>query len=184
MDPPVVYIEKEPFLIMLMSAVDPFKRECLGYLVGKKPNRRYNSYLIESVVTVSSARMRKNSEIEQSQGSLKRMRDIFNSYNRLYPLVGDFHSHPEWGTHDGSPELTDKDIADMKVSKPGYLEIVIGISTRKRQSSLAWQVVNGCVKGSLSKYIFEVNAYVLSSDLAPNRLEIVAASAIKTLNHY
>ena len=185
MNSPIVYIEKEPFLGMLLGAIDPFKRECLGYIFGKKPSRGDNSYIVESAVLVQSAQMRKNSEIEQSQLSLRRMNAIFRDYKSLYPLIGDFHSHPEWGKHDGSPELTNKDIADMKEAEPGYLGIVIGVSTRERQPLLSWQTVGGYVKGSLSKYIFEVSVYVVTQkdgSLSPQRLKIAAPAAIKALN--
>ena len=135
MDPPIVYIEKEPFRTMLLASIETFKRECLGYIFGHKPTNRHNSFVITDAVAVQLARKRKNKEVEQNKIGEERMKDCFARYPSLFRVIGDFHSHPEWGDYTREPTLADDDIADML--ETGYpLGIVIKILSINKERFL------------------------------------------------
>ena len=185
MDPPVVYIEKEPFLEMILASIETFKRESFGYIFGYKPSKTRNSYVITNTAAVQLARKRRNSEIEQSKLGERNMKNCFSQYPTLFRVIGDFHSHPEWGSHKGDPRLSEADIADMV--KTGYpLGIVIKISLVNKERILWQRASDGGIKGSLGNYKFHINVCRVVKDREDNWTDecmiIQAPAAIKSLN--
>lgn len=185
MDPPVVHVEKEPFEQMLLAAVDPFKKECFGYIFGKKPSRTGNEYVVSKIQIVQSViRPHKFTEVEHMKRSKKRMFDIFRAYPKLYPLMGDFHSHPEYGSDQRSVELSVHDIQDMSVSSWCEIAFVVRISSRSTER-LEWiSKSGGGVRGSFGDYVVDINVYRLTENngsFVPESLQIISP-AIKALN--
>lgn len=184
MDPPIVYIEKEPFLNMILASVETFKRECFGYVFGHKPSKGRRSYVITSITAVQLAKKRRNSEIEQSKLSENNMKGCFLQYPTLYRVIGDFHSHPEWGSHKREAGLSEADIADML--KTGYsLGIVIKISSINKERILWQRASGGGIKGSLGKYKFHLNVCRIVKDggnFVEECMVVHAPAAIKSLN--
>lgn len=184
MDPPIVYIEREPFLDMLIATVDTFKRECFGYFFGSKPTRKKNMFLIKNAIAVQGTIKRANTEVRVSKGCHQRMCRIFSKYPGLYPSLGHFHSHPEWGSVPGSHEMSDDDILEMSNSD-SKIAVVLKISSRKRER-LDWTLKpDGGVRGSYGDYVVDFNVYRLITEdnqRTPESLQIVALSVLKDLN--
>lgn len=184
MDPPTVYIEKKPLLNMLFAAADTFKRECFGYLCGRKPTRKKNMYVIDNINVIQSTVKRANTEVKISKDCYKRLCKISSKYPNLYPDIGYFHSHPEWGSIPGSHEMSDDDIKEMANSN-SEVGIIIKISSRKRER-LDWvSKVDGGIRGSYGDYVVDINIYRLikrKDQNTPESLQIIAPTAIKALN--
>lgn len=184
MDPPIVYIEREPFLDMLIAAADTFKRECFGYFFGSKPTRNSNRFLIKNAIAVQGIIKRSNAEVKVSKGCHKRLDRIFSKYPGLYPAIGYFHSHPEWGSIPGSHEMSDEDIVEMSNSD-SEIAVVLKISSRKRER-LDWvSKPDGGFRGSYGDYVVDFNVYRLKmkdSQRIPESLQVVALSVLKDLN--
>lgn len=185
MDPPVVYIEREPFLDMLIAAVDTFRRECFGYFFGSKPTRDNNIFLIKNAIAVQSTIKRVNTEVRISKGCHRRLGRIFSKYSSLYPAIGYFHSHPEWGSVPGSHEMSDDDVVEMSKSN-SEIAVILKISSRKRER-LDWiSKQDGGIRGSYGDYIVDFNVYRLligeDGRKIPESLQIVVPSALKDLN--
>jgi len=184
-DLPVVYIEKEPFLNMLLSAAETHKRECFGYIFGHKPTKENNCFVVTNAAAVQLARKRKNKEIEQSRASRARMREYFSRYSTLYPMLGDFHSHPEWGDYVREMTLSDGDLEDM--IKDNFLIGVVIKVVSVNKDRLLWQrATHGGLKGSLGKFKFYVTVGRAikgrGGKLHNECLTIHAPAAIKALN--
>ncbi len=183
MDPPFVYIEEEPLSEMLRSAVDTFRRECYGHIFGKKPSRTRNSYIVNCAGQINSTSSR-NKEVDHKKRSKKRVHKIYSQYPSLYPLIGDFHSHAQWGSYYRSVELSDTDIKGMTEEKWCEIAFVIRISSRSKER-LEWvSKTDGGIRGTFGDYIVDVNVYRLIEDgvdLIPQSLQIIS-SAIKVLN--
>lgn len=185
MDPPTVYIEKEPFLVMILASVETFKRECFGYVFGRRPSRTRNSFIITTAVAVQLAQRRRNMEVEQSKSSKKKMKDCFKKYPAIFPIIGDFHSHPEWGPHKREPGLSDMDIKDL-VREGHLLSIVIKISSINKERILWQGTADGGIKGSLGKYKFHINVLRVVKDVSGKLREecffVQAPAALRSLN--
>ncbi len=184
MDPPIVYIEKESFLTMVLASVETFNRECFGYIFGYKPSRHRNSFVITNAVAVQLAKKRKNTEIDQSDLSYRNMWKLFSKYPTLFRVVGDFHSHPEWGHHKRIANFSDGDIADM-IEKEYPIGVVIKISSLNKERILWESAGDGGIRGSLGKYKFHINVCRVVKDgdkHISESLIIQASAAIKYLN--
>lgn len=185
MNLPTVYIEREPFVNMVLASIETFKRECFGYVFGYKPNSRSNSFVITNVIAVQLAKKRKNTEIDQSKGSFDHMWECFNKYPHVYPLIGDFHSHPGWGKHHRSAEFSETDMNDMAKKNLG-IGVVIKISSINKERILWESIPGGGVKGSLAGYKFHINVCRVVKDEGGNNvgecLPVDAHAAIKALN--
>ncbi len=181
MDPPIVYIETLPFEDMILSAVESFRRECLGLLRGSLPSRRRNYFVITDVVAIQLAKKRKNKEVDQSQGGKKRMNKIFNRYPKLYGVIGDFHSHPEWGQYRRETAPSDDDIAEM-IREKIPLGVIINISILNKERILWHTCSDGGVKGSLGDYKLHIRVFRILPNGKEQSLQIEAAPALKALN--
>lgn len=184
MDTPTVYVEKEPFLEMILASVETFKRECFGYVFGYKPSNKRNSYIITSVMPIQLTKKRHNGLIEQSDVSLRNMVGCLYKYPALFPIIGDFHSHPEWGSHKRIARLSEGDITDM--IRSGYaLGVVIKISLINKERILWQRGSDGGIKGSLADYKFHLNVCrVIKNEegFTDECLIVNAPAAIKSLN--
>jgi len=184
-DPPTVYIEEEPFFTMVLSSVETFKRECFGYIFGRKPSRTRNNFIITSAVAVQLAKKRRNKEIEQSKLSERNMKEFFKKYPAIFPVIGDFHSHPEWGSHKREPTLSSTDMKDM-LRGGCPLSVVIKISSINKDRILWQGTAEGGIRGSLGKYKFHINILRVTKegngDLKEECFFIQAPAALKSLN--
>jgi len=187
---PTVHINREPLLNMLLAAAETYNRECLGYVFGSGPTRKRRFFRITNVIAIQGVRRRTNVEIEQSQRSWKRLHGYIKSSLRLYPILGDFHSHPASGPYKKSIEMSETDIMGMRKDSDAKIGIIIGISSRTKKRVL-WNVPvrgphTGILRGSLAGFTFKVCAYTLATngnaELVPKRLRIVAPAALKALN--
>ena len=184
MDSPTVYVEREPFLNMLIASVDTFKRECFGYFFGLKPTRKKNAFFIQNVFAVQSTIKRANTEVRVSKGCLQRLDRIFSKYPGLYPSLGYFHSHPEWGSVPGSHEMSDIDITEM-ANSDSEIAVVLKIASRKRER-LNWvSKADGGMRGSYGDFVIDFNVYRLLTEddqRTTESLQVNAFSVLKDLN--
>lgn len=185
MGPPVVYIEKGPFLIIILASIETFKRECLGYIFGYKPTNKRNSFVITNAIAIQLAQKRKNSEVEQSKLSARNIDGCCEKYPTLFRGIGIFHSHPEWGKHKGSADLSKRDIKAM-VKEDIPISIIMAISSINKDRVLWQSSSDGGIKGSLGKYKFHIKVHriVKNGDgkSVPQALVVRAPGAIKLLN--
>lgn len=180
---PSVHIRREAFLTLLISAVETFKRECVGELFGYAPNKSKNYFLITNSIPTQCAN-RSYSEITPQTRSSKRVVNLISDYPYLFRKIGEYHSHPEWGNIRYGEEMSSTDIKKM-VDGEYSLEIIIEISSRKKGAAPWTTEDDGSVKGSLKGYNFHVNVYTLDKKEekpTPIKLKIVAPAALKALN--
>ena len=176
----VVHIKHEAFFNMIASATETFKRECLGIIFGISPTQKKNEFLIMNAISLQSVRSRKNTEVTQSALGQKRLSRLFDGAHQVFPVVGMFHSHPEWGIFKGSPEMSEADIRSM-IGLGFKLEFIIVVSSRKKGFQ-PWEMQeDGSIKGSLSRYNFHFNAYTLHGGTA-KKLRIFTPVALRALN--
>ncbi len=185
---PPIYIEKNAFLNLILAAVETYHRECFGYLFGHAISNSRDYYYVTRCIAIQLARQRKNLQVEQSRCSLKRMYAITDRYNSLFPIIGDFHSHPGWNHVDREPFPSIEDIEDMQLL-PRYLSIIIGVKKRKKRSQMPYWQRNECfgIRGSLGDFNFEINAFRLISNgsiggYSAQALQIRSSVALRSLN--
>ena len=178
---PYVYIEQEPFVNMVLASIETFRRECFGLVFGTMPSRSNNFYHVTNAVAIQLAKKRVNKEIEQSKMSKKRMMAIIRKYGQIYPLLGDFHSHPEWGLYRREPNMSDSDLRDMR--KENFdIGIVLKIQLINKERNIWESAPDGGIRGSIGDYKIHLNTVRLDEDGEEEVLQIKASAAVKALN--
>jgi proteasome lid subunit RPN8/RPN11 len=165
-----VYISSNAFWALLISAVEVYKRECFGILLGYRDSS--NIYIVEHAMSYQTA-TRRHTSVERNGRASRRMHKFLMNLPHL-SVIGDFHSHTGWGDLKGVGVPSSQDIYDM-IS--GNLYIIIVANDRRRHS--AWQYNgDGTLSGTLDDYHFRVGAYYLDELQKPKRAGIFCPYAI------
>ena len=139
-----VYISANAFWALLISAIEVYKRECFGLLLGYRDSN--NIYIVEHAISYQTAN-RSHTSVEKNGRASRRIDKFLGNLPHL-SLIGDFHSHTGWGDLKGVGNLSTQDIYDMS---PDNLYIII-VANDKRRSG-AWQYNgDGTLSGTVDNY--------------------------------
>ncbi len=133
-----VYISETAFVNIILSAIEVYRKECLGILLGHKVGS--NKYIVEYAVPYQSADRR------YTEVRLKTMREQRLKKNLKFLTyiseIGDFHSHCN-----GTIELSNTDIEDMEGSK-NNISIIVSVTNQKKR--IPWQSLkDGDISGNI-----------------------------------
>lgn len=148
------YISANAFWGLLLSAIEVYKKETYGQLIGY---RNENSmFIIEHAVPYQTASRTHLSVLKNTRAE-KRMESFLRNMPHL-SLIGDFHSHTGWGELKGVSQPSRTDVGDMKSNA---IYIILELNDKKR--SQAWgYTTDGSLAGTVDDYHFKINAYFLS----------------------
>jgi proteasome lid subunit RPN8/RPN11 len=165
-----VYISSNAFWALLISAIEVYKKECFGLLLGYRDGG--NSYIVEHAISYQTA-YRRHTSVEKNGRASKRIEKFLANLPHL-SLIGDFHSHTGWGDLKGVGNLSAQDLVDMD---HGNLYFIIVANDKKRSSS--WQYNgDGTLSGTVDDYHFRISGYYLDEYSRPKRANIFCPYAI------
>lgn len=165
-----VFISSNAFWALLISAIEVYKRECFGLLLGYRDGG--NSYIVEHAISYQTA-YRRHTSVEKNGRASKRMEKFLANLGHL-SVIGDFHSHTGWGDLKGVGSLSRQDLVDMD---HGNLYMIIVANDKKRFS--AWQYNgDGTLSGTVDDYHFRIGGYYLDENSRPKRADIFCPYAI------
>lgn len=184
-----VHITREALLEMALAAIEPFKKECLGAILGCVPTERHNRFLVASAIPFQIVKERRNDSVVMGNSSFKRITDVLLELPSRHCCLGFFHTHTEWGPCRRPSRLSEGDIEDA-LQNESKLEVLVRISSRYKGRVLWENQDNGSIRGSMNGYNIEFHAYVVvpkkhpkkEKDYKTLRLKIVAPSALKFFN--
>jgi len=165
-----VYISEDAFWGLLASAIEVYKRECFGFLIGYRDAN--NIFLVEHALPSQSVK-RWNTGVIESKRSERRIKQFLSNIPPL-SLIGDFHSHAGWGDLKGVPIPSDQDVRQMA---PNTLYIIIEVNDKRK--SVPWNYNDdGTISGTTDEYYFKIVAYYLHSRQRAKRANIFCPYAI------
>jgi proteasome lid subunit RPN8/RPN11 len=165
-----VYISANAFWALLVSAIEVYKKECFGILLGYRDSS--NIYIIEHALSYQTAR-RTHGSVEKNRRASRRIQSFLESIPHL-SLVGDFHSHTGWGDLKGVGNPSQQDITDMT---PETISMILVVNDKRRNG--AWQYNgDGTLSGTVDNYHFRVGAYYLDAHAKARRANIFCPYAI------
>jgi proteasome lid subunit RPN8/RPN11 len=165
-----VYISANAFWALLISAIEVYKRECFGILLGYRDSS--NIYIIEHALSYQTAH-RKHTSVEKNGRASRRIQKFLQSIPHL-SLVGDFHSHTGWGDLKGVGIPSVQDVSDMTAEQ---LSIIIVANDKRRTGP--WQYNgDGTLSGTVDEYHFRIGAYYLDAFSRSKRASIYCPYAI------
>jgi len=161
-----VYISESAFLGLLVSAIEVFKKECYGLLLG---HRDKEMFIVDHAVACQKAE-RHSSWVKAKEKSYKKVVKFFENLPNLY-IIGDFHSHPK----DGGPMLSSEDIEGMVES-----EVYIVIDIKEKNKDKWWGYNDdGTLSGTTDNYFLKIAAYYLNNSTGkPKSADIICPFAI------
>lgn len=147
------YISANAFWGLLISAIEVYKKETYGPLIGYR--NQNNMFIIEHAIPHQTA-SRTHLSVRKNTRAEKRMESFLKNMPQL-SVIGDFHSHTGWGELRGGSHPSRTDIGDMK---PNAIYIILEVNDKKR--SQAWDyIADGSLAGTVDDYHFKINAYYL-----------------------
>ena len=162
----MVHIKERALFSMLLSTVEVYRHESLGLLLGYAGIDRF---VVEYAVPYQTA-MKGYSWVAPKSIAAERMEKMLK-YVSLN-LIGDFHSHTQWGDSIAKPVPSGDDIADMGFNK---VHIIVAINDKVKFQK--WHHKNTLLVGSLGEYTIEIGAYVLKGEYEAKPVKIVCPSA-------
>jgi proteasome lid subunit RPN8/RPN11 len=157
------YLSENAFIDLLLSSAEVFKRECLGFLLGYKLEDRF---IVEHAFSFQTAR-RKPKGVVSRDRSHKKIDPILSRFDRLQ-IIGDFHSHTQFGTTKGVPLPSTEDIKSMITDR---IYLIVAINNNKKTMSWA-ENMDGTISGSVDKFSFKISAYYLNNRSSPRKAKI------------
>ena len=157
-----VFLSEAAFMGLILSSIEVYKRECLGLLLGYKLEDRF---IVEYSVTYQSAKRMRNG-VSPNRLRHGRIEGVLPKFDKL-ELLGDFHSHPQYGSLKGIPKPSSLDINDME---RGKLYMIVGINDNEH--SVRWgENQDGTISGTLNDFHLKISAYH-KEDLKIRRIPI------------
>ncbi|MBI5025170.1 MAG: hypothetical protein HZC12_00265 [Nitrospirae bacterium] len=161
--PKKVYLSENAFMDLLLSCAEVFKRESLGYLLGYRLEDRF---IIEHAFSFQTAKRKPKGVIFHHRNH-KKIEPILSKFEKLQ-IIGDFHSHTQFGSTKGIPIPSPEDIKGMEQDNL-YLIVAINDVEQTRP----WRENrDGSLSGSVANFFFKISAYFLDSGPTPKRARI------------
>ena len=108
----IAYISQNAFWGLLISAVEVYKRECFGLLIGYRDRRGGEEmYIVEHALPFQSAG-RKHRGVVSNPRAHRRIERFLRNIPQL-SVIGDFHSHTMWGYNRAASRPSDTDLEGM-----------------------------------------------------------------------
>ena len=150
-----VYLKRHAFISMIISAIEVYKKECLGLLLG---NRVDDRYIVEYAIVYQTAD-RKFAQVQTRRRQEKTLKININ-YLSYYEVIGDFHSHPQYGDIKAHTNLSDADIEDIKDTE--LVSLVISINESSR--FMRWHKKKNGIAGSVGQFRISIGAHYWDLD--------------------
>jgi proteasome lid subunit RPN8/RPN11 len=147
-----VYLSENAFIDLLLSSAEVYRRECLGYLLGYRLEDRF---IVEHAFSFQTANRRHKGVVVHEKNH-KKIAPILEKLDKLQ-IIGDFHSHTQFGPTKGLPFPSEEDIAGMK---QGQVYLIIAINNNEK--TMEWgENRDGTISGSVGNFFFKISAYFL-----------------------
>lgn len=148
-----VYLSESTFLGLLLSAAEVYKKECLGYLLGYRLEDRF---IVEHAFSLQTASRRLKGVILGDKNQ-KKIEEVLERFDKLQ-IIGDFHSHTQFGETKGLPIPSEDDIKTMK---SGNIYLIVAVNDIDKVYSWS-ENRDGTISGSVGRLFFKIAAYYLA----------------------
>ena len=177
-----VLLKQPAFLSIVLAAVETFKKECFGYILGKTDDK---GFVAEHSIPMQTAKRKYNS-VENIDNRQKIVTAICGLFWKSSQIIGDFHSHPRFQSNDRRDMSSPSD-SDAHDSKEGHVYFIAVIEQKKKRQR--WKVTkDGGISGTLGDFKIKIRAFYAPQDrtLEPIKIScptIYKLNALKELDN-
>ncbi len=145
------YLSLPAFLSIVSSAIETFKKETIGYLIGVKGE---NKYVVEYAIPYQTAESG-FAHVTVDLKRVERVNSILKSLGEGLEYIGEFHSHTAFGE---TKAYTIPSAEDLFTTVPGELNIICAVNSKKRY--VKWyEDKRGVLIGTVDEYRIEIGGY-------------------------
>jgi proteasome lid subunit RPN8/RPN11 len=145
-----IYLSENAFVGLVVSTIEVYRKECFGVLLGQSTPGRV---LVDFVVPYQTAN-RKYREVHVDLLRSQRVEEAVRTTSR-WECLGDYHSHPMYGTARATTTLS---AIDRKFLKDGNVAIVVAINDSARKQRWSY-VMGGGLSGGVNGYNIRIAGY-------------------------
>ena len=158
-----VYLSENAFIDLLLSSAEVYKKECLGFLLGYRLEDRF---IVEHAFSYQTAQRRPKG-VSSIDTSHKKIEPILSRLDRIR-IIGDFHSHTQFGENKGLPTPSEEDLVSMKA---GQIYLIIAINNNEK--TLEWAENRDCtVSGSVGDFFFKIAAFYFDAKSSVRKAKV------------
>jgi proteasome lid subunit RPN8/RPN11 len=158
-----VYLSENAFFNLLLGSAEVFKRECLGFLLGYRLEDRF---IIEHAFSFQTASRKPKGVVSHDKSHMK-IEPILERFDRLQ-ILGDFHSHTQFGMTKGLSRPSKEDIMGMT---PNHIYLIVAINNNKK--TMRWaENRDNTISGSVGKFFFKISAYFINGTISVRKAKI------------
>ncbi len=148
------YLELPAFLAIASSSVEVFAKETMGYLLGIKGEKKF---LVRYAIPFQTGeRGFAHATIELDR--VARINEILKELSEGLELIGDFHSHTQFGNSLAAVTPSD---ADLMSSLPGKLNMICAVNQKKRKTMWRENFRRNLV-GTVGAYHITISGYYVA----------------------
>lgn len=170
----VTYISQNAFWGLLISAVEVYKRECFGFLIGHRDRKAAGQpmFIVEHALPFQSAGRRHKSVVSNPRAH-RRIERFLRNIPQM-SVIGDFHSHTMWGESRAATYPSEIDLEGMA---PENVYVIVSVNDRAR--IVPWNYNDdGSLSGTTDDHYFRLTAYTVNGSREPRRSSILCPYAI------
>jgi proteasome lid subunit RPN8/RPN11 len=168
-----VYVSQNAFWGLLISAVEVYKRECFGLLIGYRDHRGSEEmYIVEHALPYQSAGRRHKGVVSNPRAH-RRIEKFLANIPQL-SVIGDFHSHTMWGYSRAASVPSDTDLEGMR---PDNVYVIVSVNDRLREVRWSYND-DASLSGTTDAHYFRLTAYSVTANGEPRRVPILCPYAL------
>jgi proteasome lid subunit RPN8/RPN11 len=167
------YISQNAFWGLLISAVEVYKKECFGLLIGYRDRKAgQEMYIVEHALPYQTAGRRHKGVVSNPRAHRRIERFLLRIPH--LSVIGDFHSHTMWGYSRAASRPSDTDLLGMA---PRNVYVIVSINDRLREVPFSYND-DGSLSGTTDDHYLRLTAYSVNGSGEPRRMPILCPYAI------
>jgi proteasome lid subunit RPN8/RPN11 len=153
----VLHLEKEARLLMVFAAIEAYKSETLGLILGYRTRKCAVARL---AIPYQTAKRRQKFSSVEPPGKEPRLLGLSKQGelpDANMEILGYFHSHPNWGRGRNDVRYPTPSKDDVQSTQDGDYELIIEMREGDRRTQLRHK--NGILSGSFGKFQYNMRGY-------------------------
>ncbi len=147
------YLQLPAFLAIVSSAVETFRKETIGYLIGLKADNKFRVEYAIPYLTAESGYAHSTIDLKRAQ----RINEILKKFSEGLAFIGDYHSHTVFGDNQATVKPS---TSDLTTTSAGELNLICAVNIKKH--AVAWRENrHGSLVGSVGQYHIEIGGYYI-----------------------